>query len=403
MAEPKIRFCKEDGTSYSSWQKMKLDEIFVERTTTQTLSDDAPQLSFTIEDGVINPEDKKTNKRDFLMKDKDTKKFALTEYNDIIYNPANLKFGAIHRNKLGRGCVSPIYAIFHTETQLPEFMELVVRDPDFIKRSLRYLEGTVEKLKSLKPRDFLQMEVSVPCLEEQQKIASFFADLDEVIQTSEAEVAALEKQKKGAMQKIFSQEVRFKMDDGGDYPEWESKKLQDICIDFIVPMRDKPKEFVGTIPWCRIEDIEGKYFITSKSGQFVDEETVKKMNLKIYPEGTVICSCSASLGTYAIAKRPLITNQTFIGLVCGNSIINHFLYYYMSMQTVNIKKIADGTSILYVSRDKFEQLPIVLPCLEEQQKIADFLSDFDTAIDLAKQELEKWKLLKKGLMQQMFV
>ena len=107
-------------------------------------------------------------------------------------------------------------------------MEMVVKDPDFIKRSLRYLEGTVEKLKALKPRDFLKMEVFIPCLEEQQKIAEFFATIDKIITISEAEASALEKQKKGAMQMIFSQEVRFKRNDGADYPEWKKITFENL-------------------------------------------------------------------------------------------------------------------------------------------------------------------------------
>lgn len=144
MLVPKLRFKREDGTDYPEWETRQLHNVFVERNETQTIAEDAPLLSFTIEQGVINPEDKKTNKRDFLIKDKDNKKYALTEYNDIIYNPANLKFGAIHRNKLGRGVVSPIYAIFHTGEN-PIFMEYIVTNPVFIKKSLKYLEGTVIK------------------------------------------------------------------------------------------------------------------------------------------------------------------------------------------------------------------------------------------------------------------
>ena len=108
-----LRFKRADGREFEDWVTKELSEIFTERKVSQTITEDAPLLSFTIEQGVINPQDKKTNKRDFLIKDKDMKKFALTEVDDIIYNPANLKYGAIHRNKLMRGVVSPIYAIFY--------------------------------------------------------------------------------------------------------------------------------------------------------------------------------------------------------------------------------------------------------------------------------------------------
>ena len=74
----------------------------------------------------------------------------------------------------------------------------------------------------------------------------------------------------------------------------EFQRIKDVCDDVIVPMRDRPKTFDGNIPWCRIEDKEGQYFNKSLSGLGVSEDVIKKMNLKVFPTGTVICSCSAS-------------------------------------------------------------------------------------------------------------
>jgi len=136
-------------------------------------------------------------------------------------------------------------------------------------------------------------------------------------------------------------EVSSEMQPGdilGDYKEtilgkipkyWNLTKLGDHVEDLIVPMRDKPKQFRGQIPWCRIDDFNGKYLYTSKNGYFVDKDTISKMNLKVFPKGTVICSCSANLGICAIAGNPLITNQTFIGIVPKNTFDTEFLYYLM--------------------------------------------------------------------------
>lgn len=135
------------------WEKKRIGDVLTQRKTLMCISDDAPLLSFTIEEGVIDPENKKSNKRDFLIKDMSTKKFALTEVGDIIYNPANLKFGAIHRNNLKRGVVSPIYGVFYGE-QNSEFMGYLLHSQRFIDYAKVYTEGTVEKLKTLKPDTF---------------------------------------------------------------------------------------------------------------------------------------------------------------------------------------------------------------------------------------------------------
>ena len=198
-----LRFKRADGREFENWVTKELWEILTERKVSQTITEDAPLLSFTIEQGVIKPQDKKTNKRDFLIKDKETKKFALTEVDDIIYNPANLKYGAIHRNKLMRGVVSPIYAIFYTE-QNPAFMEYVVKNPIFIKNSMKYLEGTVIKLMTLKPRDFLKLKVEIPAsLEEQKIIADFLMKFDETIDAEQKRIETWKELKKGLLQQMF--------------------------------------------------------------------------------------------------------------------------------------------------------------------------------------------------------
>lgn len=167
--------------------------------------------------------------------------------------------------------------------------------------------------------------------------------------------------------------------------EW--KKLGDICSDVIVPMRDRPKIFNGSIPWCRIEDIEGMYFNKSLSGLMVSEDVVKKMNLKVYPTGTVICSCSATLGVCAINTQPLITNQTFIGLVCSELIINRFLYYYMLTRKKELLSLSTTGTIPYVSREKFEKMSIPIPSVSEQTRIVDILDTFTASIDNLKEQI----------------
>ena len=192
--------------------------------------------------------------------------------------------------------------------------------------------------------------------------------------------------------------LRFK----GYNDEWKKVKLEDICIDFIVPMRDKPKEFSGNVPWCRIEDIEGNYFNGTKSNQYVSQKTIYEMNLKIIPTGSVICSCSASLGTYAINTCPIITNQTFIGLVCSEEISNHFLLNLMNTQTQKLKIIAGGTTIPYISREKFEKYNIKIPSLPEQEKIASFLTLIDKKLEKQKELVELLKKYKRGLLSKIF-
>lgn len=244
---------------------------------------------------------------------------------------------------------------------------------------------------------------SLPSLPEQEKIAAFFTAVDEKVSGLKQKKELLEQYKKGLMQKIFPQELRFKDDNGHDFPDWEEKKLDTIIINFLVPMRDKPKELSGEIPWCRIEDFEGKYLSSSKSGQGVTRKTVRDMNLKIYPINTLLVSCSANLGFCAIVKQELITNQTFIGLVPNENKVNvEFLYYIMKSSAQKLNVLSSGTTISYLSREQFEKFKIALPSIPEQTKIANFLSSIDEKIDHCQKQIECSEQWKKGLLQRMF-
>lgn len=185
------------------------------------------------------------------------------------------------------------------------------------------------------------------------------------------------------------------------YSEFKRVKLKEIIDDFIVPIRDKPKVFDGSIPWCRIEDIEGKYLNDSLSSSYVSEEVINSMNLKVHPKGTVICSCSARLGVCAILTRKIVTNQTFIGLVPGKNIDKEFLYYCMTFNENKLQSLSSGTTISYLSRKEFENFEIEIPCLNEQEKIAEILSTWDSAIEKQEQLIEKKKEFKRGLMQRL--
>ena len=175
---PEIRF---KGFT-DAWEQRKLGDILTQRIEHQKISADAPLLAFSYSEGVIEPEDKKSNKRDFIMTDKYNKIFSRTEKDDIIYNPANVIHGAIHRNKLRTGVVSPIYKIFKCENVSPKFVGECLHRDKFIEEIIKYIEGTVIKLRTLSPEQFLNMSIKIPIsYEEQEKIGTVFSSLDNLI------------------------------------------------------------------------------------------------------------------------------------------------------------------------------------------------------------------------------
>ncbi len=264
--------------------------------------------------------------------------------------------------------------------------------------------ATQTALTGITTTDYFNITVKIPELEEQTKISSFFIAIDKKISELKQKKTLLEQYKNGAMQKIFSQEIRFKDDNGQEFPKWEKKRLDNVISNFIVPMRDKPKDLTGDIPWCRIEDFNGKYLFESRTNQGVSKETIQKMNLKVYPFNTLIVSCSANLGFCAIVKKELVTNQTFIGLVPKEDEINvEFLFYAMVLSARKLNSLSSGTTISYLSREQFEKFTIITPSLPEQTKIANLLSAIDDKINHTQKQIKKAEVWKKGLMQKMFV
>ena len=162
-------------------------------------------------------------------------------------------------------------------------------------------------------------------------------------------------------------------------------------------MRDKPEDLSGEIPWVRIEDKDGRYITKSKTSQGVSRDTVKKMNLKVYPVGTVLCTCSCSFGTTLIVKEPMVSNHTFIGLVPKiNILTSEFIFYLLGVYKDELERLSSGSIQQYLSRDNFKSLKVLYPPLQEQQQIVEYLDEQTQKIDSTlEKETQRIDLLKE--------
>ncbi len=165
----------------AAWEQRKLGEVVERRIEKRRQSERYPRLAFASGQGVIPLSERKTNNREQLTKDEFTKKYLVTELDDIVYNPANVKYGAIDRNKYGRGLISPIYVTF-TTGEVPGFIERIVKSHDFKQKALRFEEGTVTKRQSVNPEDLVTINILVASQKkEQKKISLFFDNIDTLI------------------------------------------------------------------------------------------------------------------------------------------------------------------------------------------------------------------------------
>ena len=198
QTKPALRFAGFED----DWKEVKLGEVLTERNIQMVPSDQIPLVSFTAENGVT-PKTERYN-REFLVRE-ESKKYKYTRYNDIVYNQANLKFGAIARNKYGEAVFSPIYVTFEVNYSniLPEFIEGILTSKDFIQQALKFQEGTVYERMAVKADDFIRLAIIVPSLPEQEAIGSFFQDLDKAIAKQEEKVNQLKESKQTLLRKMF--------------------------------------------------------------------------------------------------------------------------------------------------------------------------------------------------------
>ena len=401
---PKIRF---PGFT-DDWEQRKLSELFEERHVFTKITEKYPRLSFTIEEGVISPEDRKTNKRDFLMKDEANKKFLITEVGDIIYNPANVVFGAIHRNSLQNGCLSPIYRIFVTQ-QDSRFMECVVRSPLFISKLAQRTEGSVVKLKTLKPEAFLDMDVNIaPTTEEQAKIADFIYSIDNLITLHQRKSEALSDYKKGMLQKMFPREgekvpeIRFP----GFTGAWEQRKLGECLLDitygFTNPMSDTENG-----PWkITAKDIvDGK--IDYSSARHTSQREYESLTDKSKPLiGDLLLTKDGTLGRTAIVNAENICINQSVALLrfnekCSAQYVKTLLD--TPMYQKQMLDDAGGGTIKHIYITKVDKMFILIPSKMEQVQLVGFFANLDNLITLHQRKCDELKEYKKGLLQQMFV
>jgi Restriction endonuclease S subunits len=245
------------------------------------------------------------------------------------------------------------------------------------------------------------MKTNIPCLKEQQKIADFLSKMDEKISNQEAVVSDYEEMKKGLMQKIFSQKVRFKADDGSEYPEWEEKKLLDVgmIITGTTPSTKIEEYYSDKYLWVTPADIEGKEI--SDTQKKLSEDGLKKG--RIIPANSVLVTCIASIGKNAVLRERGSCNQQINAITPNNEYDVDFVYYLICFNENMLHANAGHGGMEILNKEQFSKLCMYFPCSGEQQKIADCLSAMDRKIEAEKKILEDWKELKKALLQQMFV
>lgn len=209
---------------------------------------------------------------------------------------------------------------------------------------------------------------------EQKKIGNFFSKLDQQIELEEKKLELLEQQKQGYTQRIFSRELRFKDENGNDYPEWSIKKIEDISkVNKGFTPNTKNDEYWDELNenWLSIAGMTQKYLYKGNKG-ITEKDAAKHDKVD---EGTLIMSFKLTLGKLAIVKEPIYTNEAICHFVWKKNNINtEYMYYYLN--SINISTFgAQAVKGLTLNNDSINSIIVKLPVIQEQNKIAYFLTN----------------------------
>ncbi|HEC2158963.1 hypothetical protein B4W72_09275 [Staphylococcus delphini] len=334
---------------------------------------------------------------------KESKDFEFLQKGDIIFADASEDYKDLGKAIMVDIDEDNIIAGLHTHVFRPnlqavsEFLMYYTKTLNYFKFIKR--QGTGISVLGISKKNLSNFILGLPEYKEQQRIGDFFSKLDRQIELEEQKLALLEEQKKGYMQKIFSQELRFKDENGYDYPKWEIKLFKDFTNTYSggTPKSTNQAFYKGDIPFIRSGEIQN-----SETELHINEDAITNSSAKLVEKGDLLYALyGATSGEVAISKIKGAINQAVLCIKTEES--KSFLLNYLKYKKENIIKtyIQGGQGNL--SARIIKNMSLKLPSFEEQQKIGDFFSKLDRHIELQGQKIENLKQRKQGLLQKMFV
>ncbi|MDW4090033.1 restriction endonuclease subunit S [Staphylococcus saprophyticus] len=333
----------------------------------------------------------------YVNSDKATSTYV--EYGDVVVVVRN---GS--RNLIGKHAVvkkeetNAVIGAFMTgiRYEFGSFINALLSTQNFQKEIHKNLGATINQITT---GIFKKMPFSFPKKQEEQKIGEFFSKLDRQIELEEQKLEKLEEQKRGYMQKIFSQELRFKDENGQEYPAWINKKLGDIGkVSMNKRIYKNETSINGEIPFYKIGTF-GK-----EAETFISREKFEEYKNKYpYPEkGDILISASGSIGRTIEydGEEAYYQDSNIVWLDHNDEVLNIFLKYIYSV--IKWSGI-EGTTIKRLYNKDILNTKIDLPVIKEQEKIGNFFGKIDDSIEKQSSKIGVLKQRKKGFLQKMFV
>ena len=305
-------------------------------------------------------------------------------------------------NLEGNYVASTGYAQIRTK-QNSQFIYQLLHTDNFVNKVLVRCTGT--SYPSINSSDLKDIYIHHPTLPEQEKIASFLSSVDERIQKLERKKSLLEEYKKGVMQKIFSQELRFKDDNGNNYPNWEEKKLGELCdLKNGYAFKSSSYNNKGAFNIVTIKNVQDGKMVADFNKICTLPTNIE--NYQILELDDILISMTGNVGRVCkVIFNKCLLNQR-VGKIVPKDVHKEYLYFVLNNKKFiqTMENTGQGAAQMNIGKKDILAYKGIHPSeVEEQQKIASFLSGIDKKIELVETQIQQSKTFKKGLLQQMFV
>ena len=398
---PTLRFPEFQNTG--AWKRLELGELIQKNTLKNKKLKYSLVQSVSNKFGFINQNQYFENRR---IASKETSNYYIIKKGDFAYNPSRINVGSLaYKSDNEISIISPLYVSFRANKELLDDIFLLnwFSTEDFSLQMQNSTRGGVRD--TLNYDSLIKINISIPPLEEQAKIADCLSSLDDVIAAQTRKLMLLKKHKKGLLQQLFPAENQttptLRFPEFQNAGAWEEKKIKSIgeVITGGTPSKKQNEFWNGDFVWITAQDFNSKYI----SNSVLKLSKKGKNKSRVIPVNSILVTCIASIGLNAINKVECATNQQINSIICNYDYYFEFIYYAILTNIKRLKNLAGQTAVPIINKSVFENFIISFPKnKQEQAKIADCLSSLDDVIAAQTKKIATLKNHKKGLLQQLF-
>ena len=393
------RFTPDAGGVFPEWEEIEFGKLF-QRRSEKNGEEFGVDKTISVATMHFKPEGNKAD-------EKSLPKYKVMRTGDIAFEGhinKHFKHGRFVLNDIGDGIISPIFEVLQPVSELskevPGFWKYYINYEPVMGKILAKCANTGIMMNRLTIKDFYKQKIKVPCIEEQRKIAAALAAYDEMIAVKTAKLETWQECKKRMVKEIFGRTKRFKDDDGREFPEWEEKTLGEVAEINPASAESLPETFY----YMDLGSIDSGIWTEKR---LIDKKSAPSRAQRIAQQDDVFFQSVRPLNKdhYHYTKKAdksVVASTGFIQLRIKNG-SNAFLYQLLYEDNFNkeVRKYMTGSNYPAINTTSLSKIKIMVPCMEEQQKIGSFLSEIDKEIQIEKEFVKTYAEGKKRMMREL--